>query len=216
LSRGIAMWKPGDRCALRGVHNSRVLYAQSVIVVRDSPSEVALLLLPGAQWMVPAAWNLGSHGNGATSERWSSIRRGNWKMEEHTWHTNRFLILLERGKYYATIYIWQHQPGTFSCYYINFQLPFRRSRCGFDTLDLELDIVIDPAHDWRWKDLDDYQEAVSEGGIGREWRQGIEQDQAEVFERLEKRLYPLDGSWLGWRPDFGWTAPALPSGWQEP
>lgn len=211
----LGMWKPGDHCALRGVHNDRVLYAQSVTVVRDSPAEVALLLLPGAHCKVPAGWQMGRHGNGAASERWASIRGGNWKLANFTWHTNRFLILLEPEKYYSTIYIWQHRADIFNYYYINFQLPIRRSRCGFDTLDLELDIVIDQTHAWQWKDLVDYQEAIHEGGILAEWRQGIERDQAEVFDRLNGGLYPLDDSWLGWQPDPGWSAPALPAGWER-
>jgi hypothetical protein len=45
-----------------------------------------------------------------------------------------------------------------------------------------------------------------------EWMQGIENDKAEVFDRLRQRLYPLDGSWLRWQPDPGWTAPVLPAG----
>jgi protein associated with RNAse G/E len=105
--------------------------------------------------------------------------------------------------------------NSFGCYYINFQLPFRRSHCGFDTLDLELDMVIDQTGAWRWKDMDDYEEAIQEGGMLPEWRQGIEKDKAEVFERLHQRRYPLDGAWLRWQPDPGWTAPALPAGWEE-
>lgn len=208
------MWKPGDNCALRGLHNGRVLYAQPVIVVRDFPAEVALLLLPGARCRVPAEWRMGSHGTGAASARWTSIRSADWHLADFTWHTNRFLMLLEPERYFATMYIWQHKADVFDRYYINFQLPFRRSRCGFDTLDLELDLVIDPTHAWQWKDLDDYEEAINEGGILPEWRQGIERDQAEVLERLDRRLYPLDGSWLSWRPDPAWAAPALPAGWE--
>jgi hypothetical protein len=204
--------KPGDGCALRGIHNGRVLYAQSVVVVRDSPAEVALLLLPGANCRVPAGWQLGSHGDGAASRRWASIRAGEWELADFTWHTNRLLILLEPGRFYATIVFWEHLSNAFGCYYINFQLPFRRSHAGFDTLDLELDMVIDETGAWRWKDLDDYEEAIREGGMLPEWMQGIENDKAEVFDRLRQRLYPLDGSWLRWQPDPGWTAPVMPAG----
>lgn len=37
-------------------------------------------------------------------------------------------------------------------------MPYRRSHCGFDTFDLDLDIVINPQHEWHWKGVDDYQQ----------------------------------------------------------
>lgn len=209
------MWEPGEPCALRGIHNGRILYLQSVIVVHDKPAEVALLLMPGAQCLSPAGWKFGAHGDGAALRRWSAIRSGEWTLSEFRWHTNRFLLLLEPQKYYASIYIWQQQTGAFDCYYINFQLPFRRSQCGFDTLDLELDIVAGPDRDWQWKDQDDYLEGIREGGIIPDWVQGIDRDQLEVFERLRENLYPLDGSWLDRQPDPTWLAPDLPEDWAQ-
>jgi hypothetical protein len=208
-------WRPGDRCAVRGIHADRVLYAQSVIVVHDTPSEVALLLMPGAAYVHPAGWRFGEHGDGAASKRWSLIRTGSWTLSDFRWQTNRFLMLLEPGKYYASMYIWEHQTGAFNCYYVNFQLPFLRSPCGFDTLDLELDIIAGPSRAWEWKDRDDYQEGILEGGILPEWVAGIQRDQAEVLQRLERNLYPFDGSWLDWHPDPSWLPPGLPAGWDQ-
>ena len=135
-------------------------------------------------------------------------------LREFTWQTNRILIFLEREKYYSTFLFWDHEADQFSCYYINFQLPYRRSHCGFDTLDLDLDIVIDPQYNWKWKDEEDYQEGIREGGIQEEWVKGIEQSQADVLDRINKKRYPLDGSWLEWRPDPAWVPPELPDRWQ--
>jgi protein associated with RNAse G/E len=99
------------------------------------------------------------------------------------------------------------------CYYINFQLPFRRTELGFDTLDLDLDLVIQPTFDWEWKDVDEFQRGVASGGIRLEWVNEIGHAKEEVLARLEKREYPLDSSWLNWRPDSKWTVPMLPEGW---
>jgi protein associated with RNAse G/E len=209
------MWQAGDHCALRGIHDGRVLYVQSVIVVQDTPAEVGLLLMPGAQCMHPAGWRFGAHGDGAACRRWSAIRTGNWTLSEFRWHTNRFLLLLEPEKYYASIYVWEQGTGAFACYYINFQLPLTRSHCGFDTLDLELDIVAATGGEWQWKDVDDYQEAIQEGGILPEWVSGIERDQPEIFTRLAASEHPFDRSWLDWRPDPAWLPPALPAYWDQ-
>ena len=46
------------------------------------------------------------------------------------------------------------------------------------------------------------------------WVTGVEQAQADVFDRIDNRRYPLDGSWLRWRPDPAWTPPKMPEKWR--
>jgi len=136
-------------------------------------------------------------------------------LEKYKWHTNRLLLILEPEKYYSTILFWDHVSNEFLCYYINFQLPFRRSSLGIDTLDLDLDIIINPDFSFEWKDVDDYQKAIEHGLITPEWVQGIDFAKPEIFERLEKRQYPFDGSWLDWKPDPSWEPPKLPENWDK-
>ena len=139
------------------------------------------------------------------------------------WRTNRFLILLEPKKFYSINLIWNHASEAFLGYYVNFQLPFQRSRCGFDTFDLELDLVIEPDLRWQWKDVEEYRRGVEMGILRPEWVAGLEQARPEVFSRLEQRLYPFDGSWLSsrapqrgqWRPQPAWGASQLPEGWEK-
>jgi hypothetical protein len=52
--------------------------------------------------------------------------------------------------------MWHQATDRFQGYYFDFQLPFTRTSIGFDTFDLELDIVIDPQFNWVWKDESDY------------------------------------------------------------
>jgi hypothetical protein len=75
--------------------------------------------------------------------------------------------------------------------------------------------VVDPGYKWEWKDNDDYQRGIEAGGIAPEWVTGIEQALPEVFNRIEGRQYPLDGSWVGWRPDTAWQPPRLPADWDR-
>ena len=37
-------------------------------------------------------------------------------------------------------------------YQISLQFPYRRSHCGFDTLDPDLDTVMEFQYNWEWKD----------------------------------------------------------------
>jgi protein associated with RNAse G/E len=204
----------GESCAIRYIVDGRVWLAQSVIVVKDGPQASVLLLLPGAQCAYPVGYRNWRDKQASGETRWQEARHPVFIHTEVVWQTNRVLIFLEPEKYYSCFLFWEHASGQFDSYYINFQLPFRRSHSGFDTLDLDLDIVIDPQYHWEWKDVDEYQEGIREGGIRDEWVKSIERSQPEVFDRINRRSYPLDGSWLDWQPDPGWAPPRLPEGWQ--
>ncbi len=209
-------WNEGDAVLLRGMYESRPVYIQSVHVVKDTPEEIALVIWPGAECAAPSGYIHQKHGDGNPWKRWQETLTDTLHLEKYIWHTNRFLILLEPEKYFASLYIWKDASDEFVGYYINFQLPFTRSRLGFDTLDLDLDIVIEPSYRWRWKDVEDYQHAIRMGGIRPEWVHGVEQARGEIASRLRDRAYPLDGTWLNWRPDPTWTAPRLPPDWDSP
>src|SRR5512138_3101484 len=131
-------WKPGEAVALRGIYNQHPWYIQSAVMVHDKPEEVALAILPGAECCAPEGYINGKHGPTGQWDRWGEYVQNNWKLQRYTWRTNRLLILLQPEKYYASYYFWQADKNLFTGYYINFQLPFRRSAVGLDTLDLEL------------------------------------------------------------------------------
>jgi protein associated with RNAse G/E len=146
--------------------------------------------------------------------RWD-FQHQDWKLEPLTWHTNRLLFLLEPGKFYSSILFWNHETNQFVCYYINFQLPFQRRPCAINTLDLDLDIVIQPDFSYEWKDVNDYEKGIETGVIRPEWVAEIEASKIEIFTKLEKRQYPFDGSWLDWMPDPHWSLPTLPENWDK-
>ncbi len=207
------LWNEGDNVLLRGVFDQRPVYVQSVRVVKDTPEETVLLIWPGAECAAPRGYIQQGH-NGKWN-RWQETLSNTLHLEKYLWHTNRFLILLEPEKYFSTVYIWNASSDEFVCYYLNFQLPFRRTSLGFDTLDLDLDIVVKASYEWQWKDVEEYQQAIRMGGIQADWVKVIEHAQKEVFARIEKRAYPLDASWLNWRPDPTLPEPYLPKNWEE-
>lgn len=203
------MWKPGESIVWRGIYRNQVWHAQTVIVVKDTPEEIVVALLPGTECMMPAGY---LDGKQSSKRRWEFKER-QWELERLHWHTNRLLCLLEPEKYYSTILFWDDQSNKFLCYYMNFQLPFQRSQSGIDTLDLDLDLIINPDYSYEWKDIDDYEKGIETEIILPEWIQGIEAAKQEIFDRLEKRNYPYDGTWLGWLPDSTWSPPGLPKDW---
>lgn len=194
--------------------NDRVWLAQSVIVVQDEAQETILLLLPGAQCAYPEGYWRWRKGDYTQGNRWQEARNPSLTLRQFTWQTNRILMFLEPDKYFSCWLFWDHVTDAFNCYYVNFQLPYRRSRIGFDTFDLELDLVIDAHLGWHWKDEDEYLTGIQAGEITREWVRGIEEAKAEVFNRIRHRHHPFNGSWFNWKLEAT-RIPNLPDGWQS-
>ena len=147
--------------------------------------------------------------------RWQEAKREVWDFQEFLWQRNRFLIFLRPKRYFDTILTWDHQSEQFLGYYINFQLPYARSLLGFDILDLDLDVVIDPSYEWRWKDEDDYRAGIEAGGIKANWVVQIEKAKQEVINLINQRGYPLGSEWIDWLPDPSWKPAKLPDNWSE-
>lgn len=204
-------WKSGDTVVWRGIYRNRVWHAAPTTVVKDNLQELVLFLTPGMDCMVEENYAKGKK-NG--KRRWD-FRHEDWKLEKFTWHTNRLLYILEPEKFYSPIFFWDHETNKFLCYYINFQLPFQRSHCSINTLDLDLDLIIHPDFNYEWKDLDDYEKGIETGVILPEWVDQIETAKIEVLDKLKKRQYPFDGSWLNWMPDPNWLFPQLPENWDQ-
>ena len=205
------MWKPGDTIAWRGIYRQHPWHLQSVIVVKDSSDELVVCFLPGAESVAEKDYTKGKKDG---KRRWD-FKDSEWELARYAWHTNRVLAIVEPEKYYAVMLFWNHQHNGFLGYYVNFQVPFKRSHCGIDTLDLDLDIDIEPDLTFKWKDEQDYKKAIEHGAVSPEWIQGIEDAKPEVLEKLEKRHYPFDGSWLDWMPDPTWSPPKLPQNWDK-
>jgi protein associated with RNAse G/E len=204
-------WKCGDIIAWRGIYRKRIWHLQPTILVKDSPEEIVLTLLPGAECIAEKSYPKGKN-NG--NRRWN-FKDKDWQLGKYRWRTNRLLLIFEPEKYYSTVLFWNHESNEFLCYYINFQLPFQRNESAVDTLDLDLDLIIYPDFTHKWKDVDDYQKAIEYEIISPESIEGIEAAKQDVFEKLETRQYPFDGSWLNWKPDPNLSPPTLPENWDK-
>lgn len=205
------MWKPGDVILWRGIYRERIWHVQPTILVKDSPEEIVLALLPGTECMAEPSYPKRKKEG---QRRWHYLEK-DWQLAKYTWQTNRLLLIFEPGNYYSVILFWNHTSHDFLCYYVNFQLPFLRNGEAVDTLDLDIDLIIRPDFSYEWKDVDDYKQAIAHGAILPEWSREIEAATDNILEKLENHRYPLDGSWLDWMPDPGWQPPSLPENWDK-
>ncbi|HEX6331074.1 MAG TPA: DUF402 domain-containing protein [Actinomycetota bacterium] len=197
---------PGTAVALRDVVGGRLLSARPATVVRDHDQGWMFFLPIGNRWYGPDAprpWvALKSHG-------------ADWRLTEHRWTAAHVLSFAWPGAGHAVLHFWDEE-WTPVCWYVNVEAPLERAAVGFDTLDHDLDVVVEPDRSsWRWKDEEDVAEGVRLGAYTPEQALEFRHEAERGLRRVLDREPPFDRDWSGWRPDPLWPEPVLPDGWDR-
>lgn len=135
--------------------------------------------------------------------------------DRSSWQGPGCLMIQRPQDAYAVWHFWRNPGRDFVCWYINLQEPFRRTAIGYDTQDLELDLVVYPDGRWQLKDDELMDQRVEDGRWSAERVAEIRAQGAKIAARLEagERWWPLE--YRDWKPDPAWVVPsALPSGWE--
>lgn len=199
---------------MRGIVHDRVWIAHSVTVVQDTPDLLVAYLTPGATCKVPQGlidrkW--GGVANGGS--RWDEQDGRQWRLVDWRWQHRRALILMPPDKYYAIFLFWLETTGEFEGWYVNFQLPYRKTAWSTDSLDLEIDLIVKPGGAWQWKDETEYRAGVARGSIPAVVAAKVEEAREEVIALLAAGSPLFDRRWIDWRPDPTWKIPSLPPMW---
>lgn len=204
--------RPGETALLRGVREGYVRYVQPTTVVSDATDLVALAMVPGSRGIVPDGYEPGgARGVERAARLFHAGPEPRHKVNE--WRWTRVLIVLEPELYYAVHHFFDADGARFLCWYVNFQLPFKRSPLGFDTRDLALDLVVRPDREWSWKDEDEFAYLIEQGWISREHEERVRAAGDEVLRRIESAAPPFDGRWLDHRLDAYEPILELEPGW---
>jgi uncharacterized protein DUF402 len=191
-------WQPGDVVLRREVLNDgRVWLELPVIVVRDDPGLLATYIAEGAPLRFPP---------------------GDWPTPDgrHPWHAHASwedhgVLMLQRPREaYAVWVFWSGPNRDFAGWYINLQEPFRRTATGYDTQDLELDIVVSVDGSWRLKDDEVLEQRVREGRLTRDQVADVRAEALRVTDELDAARKWWSDDWARWRPDPKWPKPAFP------
>lgn len=201
--------EPGSTVALRWVYRGKLWGGRAVTVVSDGPERTFLSWGPGCEW-----WSAHGTGRHPVGRRWDLVQTGRWDLLERPWTRSRALLVLEPGRYYGICLFWEADTGEFRNFYVNFQLPFRRSHAGFDSLDLDLDLVVERDLSWRWKDEEDWSAAKASGALDDATIAGVEAGREEALKRVQAGLRDLT-DWVDWVPDPSWAPPRMPGDWDR-
>lgn len=96
-------------------------------------------------------------------------------------------------------------------WYVNFEVPFRRTPIGVETFDVLLDLVIDAdlSH-YRWKDEDEYVHTRRLGVITEDVHHHVEQAREQVMALARTGEVPFAQDWSAWRSPDDSSPPDLP------
>jgi uncharacterized protein len=199
-------WVPGQTVVVQEVWNGRVWAARPMRVVRDDADVVVLWFPKGTRWKAPRP--PASRPSEPTRGEWlaTAIALGDWVFADAEWELST-LVVLGEGDWHAVWISWLDDGEQWG-WYVNLQLPFRRTERGFETMDLMLDVTVELDRTWRWKDEDELELAVELGGLTRGEAAAL---RAEGERVIAERPWPT--GWEDWRPDPGWPLPELPPDW---
>lgn len=199
-------WNPGEKIVIRGLWRGKIWWAMPVTVVRDDPGLIAIYWQAGTPNKHPS--RRVSPGDLLTIECPQLI-------DDH-WIDTDVLMLVPPAAYHAIYAMWEAGTTRLNCWYVNLQSPFHRTTVGFDSDDYMLDIVIDPdLRNWRWKDEDEFQEAVALGVYSREQAQEIRAEGETVIRQMQAGTEPFHDGWETWSPPGDWEIPGFPPGWDN-
>lgn len=213
MGQAEARCQAGDSIAIRHSSTGGVRFVESAVVVEDTGDRVLLYRPVGSELKVPPSF---SH-RGDPEER---DRVGRQEvigpapiLTDATWEATHALLHFEPGDWYSTWLFWSAADHSFLGYYVNFELPWRRTSVGFDTNDLTLDVVVAPDLSWRWKDQQEYEDRLAAGAIPERWADAVAVAREAVLAKIAAAAAPFDGSLLSFAPDPAWPIPTVPREW---
>jgi Protein of unknown function (DUF402) len=191
--------RPGDVVVRRDVWHGQPKVAWGGIVVADEPDLLALYMPEGSPLRFAPDFFGAPH-------PWSHKDR---------WHGHGVLQLQRPGEMHSVWVFWEGAERKLGAWYVNIQEPFRRSRLGFDTEDLELDIVVSPDGSWRYKDDERLEGWIERGRWTAAEVAEIRSEARRIGGLLENGNRWWSEEWAAWRPDPTWPQPTVPDAWDR-
>ena len=139
----------------------------------------------------------------------------------HPWHRKTFweghgcLMVQRPGDPHAVWHFWQGPAREFACWYVNLQSDFVRTEIGYDTQDLELDLVVSPDGSYVVKDLELLDDRIAEGRFTPDLATWVREVGGSLTAELAAGRRWWDPSWADWTPPADWKDARLPAAWSS-
>jgi hypothetical protein len=211
----------GSTAVRRDALDGRIFTAAPHRVLADDGAELVLGCWPGIEMLAPTTWTewLRTGDVGVRRQAIPNLVARRWELEPWTWRETWVRSWFGVGQYWS-VHRFSAQTDDASRWYVNFELPARRTSIGIDTFDLLLDLVVAAGSlACQWKDEDEYQHGRRLGLISDAVHARVDEARQAVLALVQARQGPFaqdgqdgpdeqDGK--DWRPDPAWPRPVLP------
>ncbi len=150
--------EPGELVVLRNYHPDLGTERGSVARVVEDSSERTVLYIAAGSGYKQVIWT------GNAPPEASQVG----KFRDGVWSRYSVLRIMYPGVPYSIWKMWRADDGSFVRWYVNLESPFERAQYGFDVIDYELDIVVNPDWTGEWKDEDALARLVEVGVFNRD------------------------------------------------
>lgn len=177
-----------------------------------------------ATWMWVAAGSAhrdlghadGRHLRGVPFLAWRDAPKA---FDERPWSGDVLMMHPREGDYSAWLFF--TDAGDLRHWYVNLERPAVRwtsaGLAGLDTVDYDLDVVVNPDLTWAWKDEDEFVERL--GHPDHYWvddEVAVRDEGLRLIKLAEAGEFPFDRTMIDYRPDPDWPVPAeMPPGWDQ-
>jgi hypothetical protein len=135
-------------------------------------------------------------------------------LEDAVWAWSDILILVAPNAARATWVVWS-PAGAFEGWYVNLQSPLTRTSVGFDFVDHQLDVVVNPQRVWRLKDDHELRAAVEQGRLDPAQERRLRAEARRAIADIESNAGPFCDPWAAWKPAASLPRPALDPRWND-
>ncbi len=197
----------GTSILYRGIDEfGEIIDVKPVTVVEDNDERAVLWLPIGTPTMKPELL----HPSSERPRRWDQ----GWQLVPSIWQKSEALIIVQKNQLRAIWVKWS-KDREFEGWDVNIQSPLRRTNLGFDIQDYQLDIVVEPNRQWRWKDKDELALAVELGRLTINQAEAVRDEGESAVSGIENNSAPYCDEWEHWQPNGDLELPVLPTGWNE-
>jgi predicted RNA-binding protein associated with RNAse of E/G family len=208
----------GSTAVRRDVFRGEAWTEAPVRVLAADGVSVRTALWPGVATLAQAlfAESADIHDKAMRSASLDALARGGWDMAEWVWRWNGVVTEVVSDRWFSVARM-HGGDGVLRCWYVNFERPPRWHASGWDTMDLALDLVVEPDGAWHWKDEDEYAQCRGLGLISDVEHAAVGRAREQAVALVEAREGLLGEDPAGrWLPDPAWPLPALPGSRELP